>query len=119
MSRTEGKSVDPRPTFGVGLTSGEGPDDYWIAIRVQSEELLGSARVDAVVAAVGGEADVQFVGIPRPFSNGGSAPLIDRVRPAWIAHLRSVQRRSARAAGVHRPGLPLRRLKRIWTFLGK
>jgi hypothetical protein len=81
MSQTRGNSVDPRPTFGLGLTSGEGPDDYQIAIRVQSEALLGSARVEAVVAAVGGEADVQFVGIPRPFSGGGSQPLTDRARP--------------------------------------
>jgi hypothetical protein len=84
MSRSEGAAVDPRPTFGLGLTGGQGPDDYRIAVRVQDKNLLGSARLEAVVEAVSGEADVSYVGLLEPFAGVPPSPTppVDRVRPS-------------------------------------
>ncbi len=80
MTRSEGAAVNPRPTFGVGLTAGRGPDDFLIAVRVQDEDLLGSSRLEAVVEAVNGEAHVEYVGILEPFTDAPT-PLAGRARP--------------------------------------
>ena len=77
-----GTVVDPRPTFGLGLSAGAHADDYRIAIRVQDKKLLGGARVASVVEAAGGEADVEFVGLLKPFISGSAtASPTQRARP--------------------------------------
>lgn len=76
----ERTGVDPRPTFGVGLSPGAHADDYRIAIRVQDKKLLGGARVASAVEAVGGEADVVFVGLLQPFIAVTPSPT-HRARP--------------------------------------
>jgi hypothetical protein len=83
MTRSEGAAVDARPSFGMGLTAGEGPEDFRIAVRVQDERLLGSARLEAVVDAVNGEADVEYVGLLEPLAAVPPSPTppVDRVRP--------------------------------------
>ena len=97
--RIEGALVDPRPTFGLGLTTGTGPEDFQIAVLVQDEAFLGSARVEAVVEAAGGEADVQFVGIPEAYSAAHSGPR-DRARPLVPGcSISSVTTRSAGTLG--------------------
>lgn len=77
----DGTGVDPRPTFGVGLSPGAHADDYRIAIRVQDKKLLGGARVAAVVDEVGGEADVVFVGLLKPFADAATPSPMQRARP--------------------------------------
>jgi hypothetical protein len=78
MTRSDGAAVNPRPTFGVGLAAGEGPNDFRIALRVQDEELLGTARLAAIVDSVNGEVDLEYVGLVQPFA---SVSPLSRVRP--------------------------------------
>lgn len=77
-----GDPVDQRPSFGLGLALGDGPDDYKIAIRIQDPELVGSARVAAIEEAANGEVDIAFVGLPclygAPVSSGNPK---QRMRP--------------------------------------
>lgn len=83
MVRSEGAAVDARPTFGVGLTTGRDSGDYRIAVRVQDDQLLGSARLEAIIDAVNGEADVEYVGLVTPFAappHSHASPT-ERVRP--------------------------------------
>lgn len=100
MTRSEGSPVSPQPTFGVGLTAGAGPEDFRIAVLVQDQELLGSARLEAVVEAANGEADVEYVGVPAPFAAlpPSSTPLVDRMRP--LVPGCSISTTSANAAGT-------------------
>jgi len=83
MTQSEGAAIDPRPRFGVGLTAGNSPGDFRIAVRVQDQKLLGSAQLEAIVEKVNGEADVEYVGLLQPFAAvpPSATPPVDRVRP--------------------------------------
>lgn len=71
-----------RPTFGIGLSHGADAHSFRIAVRVQDQALVGSARVQAVVDLANGQADVEFIGRIAAFSSIAieQAPTA-RVRP--------------------------------------
>jgi hypothetical protein len=50
-----------QPALALGIASA-GNDDFRLAVRIQRRSLVGSTRVEAIVEAARGEADVRYIG---------------------------------------------------------
>jgi hypothetical protein len=67
-----------QPALALGVSPAEG-DDFRLAVRVQRRALLGSAKVQAIIDAAHGEADVRYIGRVEKLQGGAS--MRDRHRP--------------------------------------
>jgi hypothetical protein len=53
-------------TIALGITKGNGRDDFQLAVRVQHPQLVDSPEIARLRELAHGEADVRYVGIVRP-----------------------------------------------------
>ena len=72
---------EPKPAIALGAAPTEQRGDYRLAIRVHDKRLLGSAQVERITAAAGGEVDISFIGIGFKESGGDGT---SRARPLEI-----------------------------------
>lgn len=68
-----------QPAFALGVAPTVDGADFRLAVRVQRRALLGSTRVQAIVDAARGEADVRYIGRVEKLQSG--ARVRDRCRP--------------------------------------
>jgi hypothetical protein len=77
-----------QPAFAIGITPA-GSDDFRLAVRVQRRSLIGSSRLEAIVEAAKGEADVRYIGRVEKLQHAGAVR--ERQRPlaagASIGHV--------------------------------
>lgn len=50
-----------QPSFALGITLAA-TDDFRLAVRLQRRSMIGSSRIEAIVEAAQGEADVRYIG---------------------------------------------------------
>lgn len=70
-----------QPGIAVGVARGKKPGDYRLAVRIQHRDLLSGSRVDAILEAARGEADVQYIGLLSKQIPAAATRYQKRVRP--------------------------------------
>jgi hypothetical protein len=61
-----------QPGIALGVARGQKADDYRLAVRIQHQDFLRGSRVEAIVEAARGEADVQYVGLLSKQTSGAT-----------------------------------------------
>lgn len=70
-----------QPGIALGVARGEAANDYRLAVRIQHRDFLSGSRIEAIVEAAKGEADVQYVGLLSKQTSGVTPQYRRRVRP--------------------------------------